>query len=1204
MILSKMLYQEAPRGSEHGAGGRGRRGGSGGDARFGDYRGAVMRPPPQSVFVSRSRQTSGEQPDPGTAHDGQFRAAGTGRGGAVAIPGAAAAAPGADPPPHRHYGQAARRAMRAGSGSGDAPAETAPAAGAPRRMPSRDTLQGAGQRGQPVRSAWVHTSPGERVDGSGGMTSGRGAAHGLQMHQPTPRLARVPVLPLQTAFIGGDDYHYAAQHPDALADAVYHAQYMPTFSGAATPGAAGDAAGGRALVDEVSERIRLASLADVHYDYQAPSREAAGPAGRPVSVQAANPWSFAPRPNRRKLLKFTIGGRWTDIAAAPSGSMACAVVGRDGLFTHPMEDANGDTQLYNLSPQRWSLATDMQCVLWRPSYHIVTGSSNGNVMVWDPTSTGESLAQKFSESLRRINRLAYKPDDARVVYVAYTNGDITGWDTRTKGRRTTFNANTHASTQDIDCNPQDANSLAAITQEGVVLTWDIRNPKKELRRIFAHGVSSGQCIAWHPSGRFIASGGSEHVIKIWDLKATSTKKLSPSTYCSIKTLHIVHRVQWRPGHDTQISSCAGVHDPLLQVWDMHNPNHSFIYHDKHSSGIAGFTWHDKNTVWSVGLRGQLVQCDMQSDAILTSGLLPHTVADFSPNTRICVATGEHDARHGRSLDWITSQQFYASNLRPAHELAGRLGSGDSADNPPGAPLAAGLGSSSDPQQTTGVDTFLPNLPQPYVDEHVLDGSAQIKADVVKFLSKNYRYDSGSLKGCCETNSRAAIVVGLWDMAKFWQVLSTVFGDARPLKSRRRQKAKPAVQGREQSDAALDNMASQPTVVATNTTTGVQSAATSRSSSVMFVSKPVTSTVPRVGSSDDEPPAKGPDVRWQALASQGLAAVTPADVRQSLSTGPLDIAGDGLGLRDAADLPLRAQAVWPGHSAGAGRLERGFMSLSHSNLQQAGGTGSRSRRRAHRAGIDDGTAASMHAAQQDDPDVTLSNLHRRYLHRDDVLATGLLDAALGLSLSKRPTFAFGDTAAATATAAAAVPAAGSAKQSIEAQRRVSRADLKLALESCAYYANKGDVQTALTAALLLRGFIRLSEWNAIKGWFVDYIDQLDLYQEHVVATDIILAAPFDDIQDQLSTDTSIVLTCSRCGEKLEGDPNVGYIWCNDCNKAANWCVVCQLPVRGRYIWCKGCNHGGHADHMGEWFEEQGQQLCPAGCGHKCQIGPIN
>ncbi|ELR18207.1 WD domain, Gbeta repeat-containing protein [Acanthamoeba castellanii str. Neff] len=44
--------------------------------------------------------------------------------------------------------------------------------------------------------------------------------------------------------------------------------------------------------------------------------------------------------------------------------------------------------------------------------------------------------------------------------------------------------------------------------------------------------------------------------------------------------------------------------------------------------------------------------------------------------------------------------------------------------------------------------------------------------------------------------------------------------------------------------------------------------------------------------------------------------------------------------------------------------------------------------------------------------------------------------------------------------------------------------------------------------------------------------------------------------------------------------------------------CHQIVKGIYVWCQGCGHGGHIQHMYEWFEKKKQAVCPAACAHLC------
>ncbi|KAG7311060.1 hypothetical protein JYU34_003918 [Plutella xylostella] len=71
-------------------------------------------------------------------------------------------------------------------------------------------------------------------------------------------------------------------------------------------------------------------------------------------------------------------------------------------------------------------------------------------------------------------------------------------------------------------------------------------------------------------------------------------------------------------------------------------------------------------------------------------------------------------------------------------------------------------------------------------------------------------------------------------------------------------------------------------------------------------------------------------------------------------------------------------------------------------------------------------------------------------------------------------------------------------------------------------------------------------------------------------------------------TSVSVVCARCGRRAP---------CDRC-KQPELCAVCVRVVRGLYAWCQGCSHGGHLHHMQQWMEKH--TLCPAGCGHRCQL----
>ena len=71
----------------------------------------------------------------------------------------------------------------------------------------------------------------------------------------------------------------------------------------------------------------------------------------------------------------------------------------------------------------------------------------------------------------------------------------------------------------------------------------------------------------------------------------------------------------------------------------------------------------------------------------------------------------------------------------------------------------------------------------------------------------------------------------------------------------------------------------------------------------------------------------------------------------------------------------------------------------------------------------------------------------------------------------------------------------------------------------------------------------------------------------------------------------------CGECRKGcEPSDVGCYCGYCGSGMSVCSVCELLVRGLYVWCQGCGHGGHAEHMADWFSTS--RVCPTGCMHRC------
>ncbi|KAF9208986.1 hypothetical protein BGZ49_006843 [Haplosporangium sp. Z 27] len=49
-----------------------------------------------------------------------------------------------------------------------------------------------------------------------------------------------------------------------------------------------------------------------------------------------------------------------------------------------------------------------------------------------------------------------------------------------------------------------------------------------------------------------------------------------------------------------------------------------------------------------------------------------------------------------------------------------------------------------------------------------------------------------------------------------------------------------------------------------------------------------------------------------------------------------------------------------------------------------------------------------------------------------------------------------------------------------------------------------------------------------------------------------------------------------------------------------CIICHISVRGRTSVCLKCAHGGHTEHLWEWFVQEKNSVCPTGCGCECLV----
>lgn len=177
----------------------------------------------------------------------------------------------------------------------------------------------------------------------------------------------------------------------------------------------------------------------------------------------------------------------------------------------------------------------------------------------------------------------------------------------------------------------------------------------------------------------------------------------------------------------------------------------------------------------------------------------------------------------------------------------------------------------------------------------------------------------------------------------------------------------------------------------------------------------------------------------------------------------------------------------------------------------------------------------------------------------------------------------------------------------------------------------DVQTVALIAIKFLPKDLLQD-VAVQYWIQSYREILDIWRlwEHRAHLDITLG----QICAQPRFSKSVFLSCSFCGKNVSSSiqdeararsasSNVNKLSsCPSCRKPLPRCSICLLhmgttsgsPFQGNstghvssgwqskpfakwYSWCQSCRHGGHTEHLTQWFSIHSE--CPvASCSCKC------
>ena len=296
-------------------------------------------------------------------------------------------------------------------------------------------------------------------------------------------------------------------------------------------------------------------------------------------------------------------------------------------------------------------------VKWHGNSLVFTACANGRIFAYDVArlSAGGAAADglenvHIQEDSRQVNTLDVNPHLQSWLLSGGQDGIARIFDTanaiHTRQGYITFRQRFAGlrcidSIRQVRWSPRVGHEMAACTDSGVVLKWDVRQPSRPLLRINAHEKACTG-IAWHPDGIHLMSAGSDARLHVWDMGSSADRRQKPKW--TVSTPAPVAAVVWRPGlwsataQGRRVAQVAVSYDDnsarrygtsAVHIWDLARPTVPYKEIERFDSSPSALSWQGQDMLWTVGHDGMFNQCDV-AYAPRAIDRQPTSAMSFSP----------------------------------------------------------------------------------------------------------------------------------------------------------------------------------------------------------------------------------------------------------------------------------------------------------------------------------------------------------------------------------------------------------------------------------------------------------------------------------------------------------------------------------------------------------------------------------------------
>lgn len=251
---------------------------------------------------------------------------------------------------------------------------------------------------------------------------------------------------------------------------------------------------------------------------------------------------------------------------------------------------------------------------------LLTGSFDDSVAIWDIEEN--KLLQSFLPEINNIYSVAWSPDNQLFAAGGYQTVMIwNAYDLAEEPNILSHEINSWI--EDILWN-QDGSRLLTVSSanNGILSLWDVVNSSEEqvepIQLIGHEKDTSIYAVAWHPSGKWIASGGEDRTIRFWDTETGQELQ-------KLEHAHSVWHIEWNDAGDTLL---ATTELGEIELWHLSNDPDLIVEEEPdlihaHDVRIPFATWNDdENLILSVSVDDSARVWDVETGEQLN--LIGHT----------------------------------------------------------------------------------------------------------------------------------------------------------------------------------------------------------------------------------------------------------------------------------------------------------------------------------------------------------------------------------------------------------------------------------------------------------------------------------------------------------------------------------------------------------------------------------------------------